>query len=176
MNILKVSAIVLGLGSTASVAAAEPAGVLACQAVDAGPLTPWARGACALDHSKNPESWVRGWASFDSSTSRVTVHLNLETDSVTGGPCAVIHSTLRDASGVALATIQSEREICLGGKLPGKAVQYDWTRSASIPANVAKRVVAIDVNVTRTKNIPSIWGIYLKDIADAVGALSKING
>lgn len=115
----------------------------------------------------NPESWVRGSAKLDRKTGRLSMTIQLETDSTVAGPKGKVIVMARDATGNSLATADSG-EIGIGGKPPGKARIQDFGASASIPLASAKNVRSLSVESQCTGHVTKLWGII--NPADAMNA------
>jgi hypothetical protein len=132
-----------------------------------------AEGYSAVAHQKDPESWLRGRASLDTTTGAITIETDLETDSTTAGPKGRVSVTLRDAKGAALATV-NVGEIGRGGKKPGVAEHTRAKGKASVPPAIAARAASVDVTATITGKETRLFNIPLKDVINAAVIVVKI--
>lgn len=131
-------------------------------------------GACHFDHTNSPESWVRGYGSFDKSTRDLRAHLHVETDAMHAGPCGTLQVWLTDENNQWLATIKSEGMVCIGGKPPGKAIWTDRVWRMPVSQAVADRARHVTVEVQRPENKFQIWSISMDQVSDAVQAVGEI--
>jgi hypothetical protein len=126
----------------------------------------WDRGMQSTAYCGNsPESWVRGSVSFDSS-GKLTMTIQLETDSTIAGPKGRLRATIKDASGASLATAESE-EVGTGGKPPGKAAIRNFTAVATVPSDVASKARSIYLEARCVGSVDRLWNIKLDTVTDA---------
>jgi len=117
--------------------------------------------------SNDPESWIRGSAFLDTSNGDITVHMDLETDSVSAGPRGKIKVTVIDGDGNSLATAETN-EVGIGGKRPGTFRLVKISGSASVPAELANRAASMRVEAECTGSQGGLFGIDLKQAIDAL--------
>jgi hypothetical protein len=132
---------------------------------------PRGNGYCAVLHSRNPESWVRGSATLDTGTGVVSMALQLETDSATAGPCGRMLAILRGETDSDLAVLDMTQEICRGGKRPGKAAVSDYSLQKAVTKDIAARTKSIVVLLDYTKSKSGLWNIPMKTVVDAIKLL-----
>lgn len=132
---------------------------------------PFARGHSAVFHVTDPEGWVRGRASLVTNTGELTMVLGLETDSVAFGVRGTLKVRLFDDRSVEIAVIKMNQDIGIPGKAPGRARIEEFTLTKRIPADVAARAVALDVEVEFTGKQFGIFGIPISAVIDAISVL-----
>lgn len=126
----------------------------------------WDRGMNSTMHcGNNPESWARGSASLDKS-GRLSITVQLETDSTTAGPKGRVSVTMKDAVGRGLATATTD-EIGIGGKPPGGAVIKNFSSTADIDQNIVTKTKSMYIDAQCTGSVGQLWGIDLGDAAKA---------
>ena len=96
------------------------------------------------------------------------MHFQLETDSTTHGPCGKMHIVLRNAACKDLANLGMKKQLCRGGKPPGKAAKTTWTTQAYVPMETASQVASVHVAVSKTGRVGRLWNISLGDLKDAI--------
>ncbi len=110
----------------------------------------------------NPESWVRGDASFDTGSGDLSVTIELETDSVGAGPKGNVSISIKDDAGNAIATVESS-DIGIGGKPPGKAISRPFGSRVTIKNEVARRASAVTIEANCRGSAAGLWGINPDD-------------
>ncbi len=115
-------------------------------------------GKHTLHGSKNPECWVRGFATLDTVTGSLKITLQLETDSVLAGPIGRVTVVVKDANGKAMAKVVSPT--CkIGGKPPGRAIKQDFVGSAKLPKELAARAKSLDVKAEYLGPNRDFWSL-----------------
>lgn len=132
---------------------------------------PFARGHSTVFHVSDPEGWVRGKASLVTETGDLTMVLGLETDSVAFGVRGRLKVRVFDSKSVEKAVIKMGQDIGIPGKSPGGARIEEFTLTKRIPADVAARAVALDVEVEFTGKQFGLFGIPLSAVVDAITVL-----
>lgn len=134
------------------------------------------RGMQSTAHcGNNPESWLRGSATLDTSTGDMTITIQLETDSVAAGPKGRVKVTVKDENDSVLATVETD-EIGMGGKPPGAAVQKSFTSTAQIPAGVAQNAKKLWVDPICNGQVNQWFGIDFSQIQKAFKTVVAIVG
>ena len=123
---------------------------------------------CPPKGHQSPEGWVRGKAALDTSTGQFTMVLGLETDWVNRGVKGKMKVALKDSKNATIATVEMGQEMGIPGKDPGKARIEEFTLVKTVPADIAKRTAALDVNVEYTGPQFGLWGIPLQAVLDAI--------
>lgn len=92
----------------------------------------------------NPESWVRGSASLDLASGKVTIDEQLETDSANAGPTGSVMVYINDKAGRELSGLTTE-EIGIAGKGGGNALIRNFRATTTISMEIAQRAASIQV-------------------------------
>ena len=135
---------------------------------------PFARGHSAVLHVRDPEGWVRGKASLDRNSGRLTMTLGLETDSVASGVRGRMSVYVFDDAGNEIATVKMGKDVGIPGKAPGKSRSEDFTMRRRIPRDVAARATSVEVDVDFTGKQFGLFGVDLDVIADAIKVLVAV--
>lgn len=134
------------------------------------------RGMQATQYCGNsPESWIRGSAYLDRTNGHVTIHMDLETDSVLAGPRGKIRVTVKDQNGNSVASTETS-EAGIGGKLPGTFRLVKVSGSADIPAEVAQNAASMWVEADCTGSQDGLFGIFGNATDVLKFAFALING
>lgn len=161
----KISTCVVGvIVATVALASTSEAAIVKCEKAKGAR----ARGSCAYAHSKDPEGWVRAYASLNTETGVVSMRFGLETDSTATGPCGRMSVLLRGDDGRDLASVKMDKKVCRGGKPPGKAARTDFTFQKAVPMKIAKQTTQVVVLVEKAGKRVRLWDIPLSVVKDAV--------
>jgi hypothetical protein len=136
---------------------------------------PGARGYCSSASEGGP-GIVRAKASVDTTTGRVILTIELETDDTDTGPCGTASVTLRDAAGARLSTIQMRHEACLGGKPPGEALIAAFTYAKPVSYEVAQATASIVVSASKTHQISRAWSADFEEGIKAIPLVQTVVG
>jgi hypothetical protein len=137
------------------------------------PVGTWSRGMKTTMYCGNdPESWVRGDASFDRSSGILSMTVQLETDATHAGPKGVVTAYLKDAAGKTIATATTS-EIGIGGKRPGKSRIENFSSQIKIDPAVASQVQSVYLDAQCTGSSNALWGISLSDAQKAFNIVVK---
>jgi len=134
--------------------------LLAC-ALGEGPYYgPFDRGFCSTQYCGNsPESWVRGRADVNKETGALAILMQLETDSVVGGPSGTVTVSLRDATGREIARGTSGSSY-ITGKLPGHSRIENASKLLQIPTGIASQVSTVAVQAHCGPPHDGLFGIF----------------
>ena len=108
---------------------------------------------------------------MEQKTGHVTIVIYLETDDTLKGPCGKAEVILRDTNGAALATLMMDKDLCRGGKKPGRAVDVAKTYQVTkvVPFDVARKTTTLLVVAHKTtSNHIGLWGFNPDDIVNAI--------
>jgi hypothetical protein len=131
------------------------------------PVGQWGRGMATTMYCGNsPESWVRGNATLDPSSGLLSLTVQLETDSASGGPKGYVTAVLKDGAGRRLATAKSE-EIGTGGKSGSHAAIRNFSSRVTLDPSLAAQVRSIYLDAQCTGSIDRILNIRLGSVEDA---------
>lgn len=120
----------------------------------------------------DPESWVRGSVTLDTSNGRVQMTLQLETDSTSAGPKGRVRATARDESGRALVEFVSD-EIGRGGKAPGRAAIQTFSSALSIRPDIAGQARSVTLVAECTGRVQRLFNIRIGDVENAFKIVVK---
>jgi hypothetical protein len=146
------------ISSDAARPAAVPFAPVTVTGTYVAPNPGWDRGMPSTKYcGNNPESWVRGSASFDPTSGTLTVTIQLETDSIAAGPQGRVVIIARDGAGSTVVTVTSA-EIGTGGKPPGSAAIRNFTSQINIPQQQGSRMRMLHVEVECRGAVRSLFG------------------
>lgn len=149
-----------------------PVGVITGTGTYNGPPG-FGRGMQATQYCGNdPESWVRGSATLDTSNGRVQMTVQLETDSNSAGPRGRVRATAREENGHALVELTSD-EIGRGGKAGGRSAIQNFSSALSIRPEIAVRARSMTLVAECTGRVPRLFNIRIGDVENAFAIVAK---
>ena len=123
----------------------------------------WGRGMASTSYCGNdPESWIRGSAVLDRLHNKLSITVQLETDSVSKGPKGKVKVYLLDASGKRIGSASTD-ELGRGGKPGGQAVLSNFTSFIDIEPGTAGRSQSLYVEAECTGSLTAPLNINLDD-------------
>ena len=136
---------------------------------------PSARGYCS-QASDAASAIVRAKGSVDTSTGRITLTIELESDDAAAGPCGMASITLRDAGGARLSTVQLQKEACLGGKPAAETLVKAFTYTRLIAPEAAQSTTTVEVSASHTRQVARVWSASLEEGIQAIRLVQTVVG